>query len=256
MKRLFALAFAFLFLAAGCRAAPADRLTQVATIDALLAGAYDGYLPLAELARHGDLGLGTFHALDGEMILLDGRFYQVRADGRVYRPDLAGKTPFACVTDFAPDLSASLAGPLDQDSLAERIEELLPEANGFCAFTVAGRFRRVRTRSVPAQSKPYPPLAAVTEHQAVFDLEDVQGTLVGFRAPDFVRGLNVPGYHLHFLTADRTAGGHVLAFALESGWLELDVTHRWLTVYLPPGDPFGNLDLSPDRGRELQRVER
>ena len=66
-------------------------LFQASTIGALLDGAYDGDLTFAELAEHGDLGLGTLNGLDGEMIALDGRFYRADVDGRV-QPVAAPRT--------------------------------------------------------------------------------------------------------------------------------------------------------------------
>ena len=62
-------------------------LFQASTIAALLEGAYDGDLSFAELAEHGDLGLGTLNGLDGEMIALDGRFYRADVDGSVTEVD-------------------------------------------------------------------------------------------------------------------------------------------------------------------------
>lgn len=243
---------------AGCRTAPPGGITQVATIDALLGGVYDGHMSLETLRTHGDFGIGTFEALDGEMILLDGAFYQVRADGRVYRPALSERTPFACVTTFTPDNSETIEAPLDLAGLEARIDALVPQPNRFCAFRVHGEFSHMRTRSVPAQQKPYPPLATVTQTQPVFDLTNVCGTLVGFRAPPFVKGVNVPGYHLHFLSDDRQSGGHVLGFDMMSGGtLQADTVHEWLHLFLPADSAaFGGADLAQDRTADLQAVEK
>ena len=46
---------------------------QAATLDALFGGHFDGDLTFAEVAEHGDLGIGTLNGLDGEMLALDGR---------------------------------------------------------------------------------------------------------------------------------------------------------------------------------------
>jgi acetolactate decarboxylase len=70
-------------------------LFQASTIGALLDGAYDGDVTFAELAEHGDLGLGTLNALDGEMIALDGRFYRADASGTIREVDPGERTPFA-----------------------------------------------------------------------------------------------------------------------------------------------------------------
>jgi acetolactate decarboxylase len=73
-------------------------LFQTSTIDALLEGKYDGDVSFAQLEERGDFGLGTLNALDGEMIALEGNFYQVKADGRAYEIDKRTRTPFAVVT--------------------------------------------------------------------------------------------------------------------------------------------------------------
>lgn len=244
-------------LIAGCQTPPDNGITQIATIDSLLVGVYDGHVSLHQLRTYGDFGIGTFEGLDGEMLLLDGRFYQVRSDGKVYRPALSVKTPFACVTSFVPDCRDALQGPLDLDGLEAKIDKLVPQPNQFCAFIVRGDFTHVKTRSVPAQKKPYPPLAEVTKTQPVFEIPKVRGTLIGFRSPALVKGVNVPGYHLHFLADDLSSGGHVLAFELAQGTLEADTLHDWLRIYLPTASKaFGSADLSQDRSTELRSVEK
>jgi acetolactate decarboxylase len=237
--------------------ARANGITQVATIDALLAGVYQGHATLDWLRQHGDFGIGTFEALDGEMVLVDGRFHQVRADGKVYEPPGDMRTPFASVTFFTPDHEESLAGGSDLAALEARLDALVPAANRICAFLVRGRFSHVTVRSVPRQAEPYPPLAEVTKTQPTFTLASVTGRLVGFRLPGFVKGVNVPGHHVHFLADDLSSGGHVLELTVEGGTLQIDSSHEFLDIRLPPpGSPFDGVDLAVDRSRELQQVEK
>jgi acetolactate decarboxylase len=256
MKTLLSLSLLGLALLAGCVAPPRDTLFQTSTIDALLAGVYDGDLPCRELLDHGDFGIGTFDRLDGEMIVLGGVVHQVRADGRVYAPDLATTTPFAAVCRFRPERVSAWDSPADFAEAGRRIDAAAPNSNAFCAIRITGRFRTMKTRSVPAQGKPYRPLKEVTATQPQFAMEDVEGTVVGFRCPPFVTGINVPGYHLHFLSADRTRGGHILAFELERGTCELDVLDS-LFLRLPAASTgFAGTDLSRNRSGELKAVER
>ena len=238
----------------GC--ATPNGITQVATIDALLAGVYDGHMSLEALRGYGDFGIGTFEGLDGEMILLGGTFYKVRADGNVYRPALSESTPFACVTNFVPDFRETVKDPTDMKALEARINAIVPQSNRFCAFIVRGEFRHVRARSVPSQKKPYPPLTEVTKTQPVFTLSEVRGAIVGFRSPDFVKGVNVPGYHMHFLADDLSGGGHLLDFEMTGGILVADTVHEWLNIYLPGSESFGVADLTKDRTSDLQAVEK
>ena len=178
-------------------------LFQASTIGALLDGAYDGDVTIAELAEHGDLGLGTLNALDGEMIVLDGRFYRADIDGLVEELDPNARTPFAALVWFEPSLERVLDRPLSHDRLLAELDTVAADDEASCALRIEGEFERVRARSVPRELPPYRPLAEVVADQHVFELTEVEGTLVGFRFPQYADGIEVGGYHLHFLTADR-----------------------------------------------------
>lgn len=209
-------------------------LFQSSTIAALLDGAYDGDVTFAELAEHGDLGLGTLDALDGEMIALDGRFFRADVDGFVGEVAPEARTPFAVVIPFEEVAGFELRSPLSREELLAEVDRLLPDDAGACALRIDGSFDSVRARSVPRQSRPYGPLAEAIAGQRVFDLADVRGTIVGFRFPDHAGGIEVSGYHLHFIDAARRRGGHVLDFRAAAGRVALDPSND-LRVELPPG---------------------
>ena len=233
---------------------PHHTLFQTSTIDALLEGKYDGDVSFAELEDRGDLGLGTLDALDGEMIALEGSFYQVKADGRAYTIDKRTRTPFAVVTFFEPNLSRTLAAPMDFEAFRAYLDRLVSREASCYAIRLDGQFDYVKTRSVPRQRKPYPPLAEVVEHQPTFELHDVPGSLVGFRFPHYAQGLNVAGYHFHFITADRSAGGHVLEFQLTGG--ELHIDHEAdLRLELPSGVGLPVPDSTAAKEEALDRIE-
>jgi len=239
-------------LAGGCAAKPA--VTQVNTIDSLLAGVYDGTMTLKELKTYGDFGIGTFDRLDGEMVLLDGVVYQVCADGKVYRPGDDVTTPFAAVTVFAPQHQKPLT-KLDFRQFCDRFDLLDSNRNSVAAIKITGEFAMVKVRSVPAQDKPYRPLAEVTKTQPEFTLVHVKGSVVGYRLPPFVKGINVPGYHLHFIGDNRMAGGHILNFELSAGTVEWQECSAF-TILLPSGDSaFAAADLTLDRANELHEAE-
>jgi acetolactate decarboxylase len=234
---------------------PHHALFQTSTIDALLEGRYDGDVSFAELEEHGDFGLGTLEALDGEMVALDGSFYQVKADGRAYAIDGGTRTPFAVVTFFEPGLSQRLTGPMDLATFCTHLDLLVGGEASCYAVRVDGRFEYVKTRSVPRQRRPYPPLAKVVEHQPTFELRDVSGSLVGFSFPRYAQGLNVAGYHFHFITAERRAGGHVLEFQLARGDLLVD-SEANLRLELPPGVELPAPDPTVGKKEALDRIER
>ena len=63
-----------------------STLFQVSTTGALVQGVYNEAVTVGGLRTHGDFGLGTFEGLDGEMVVLDGKFYQAHADGSITAP--------------------------------------------------------------------------------------------------------------------------------------------------------------------------
>ncbi len=232
-------------------------LFQASTIGALLDGAFDGDLSFAELAEHGDLGLGTLNHLDGEMIALDGEFFRADVDGDVRRVAAEELTPFAVVTRFEPTVDVRLDGDeeIDHESLLQRLDALVPEGASSCAVRLDGRFELVRARSVPAQEPPYRPLVEVVADQHVFELRQVEGTMLGFRFPTYVEGIEVAGYHLHFISADRARGGHVLGSRSRGLRARLDPSDD-LHVELPPRIDLADPDLAAATHAAVDAVER
>ncbi|MBI5520185.1 MAG: acetolactate decarboxylase [Desulfovibrio sp.] len=265
MRHVFRLLLALLLalsvsaaLAEGGRAgrAPEPALTQVGVIDALLAGGYEGAMPVGQLKRLGDIGLGTFDALDGELVLLDGVVYQVPASGQVARPADSLTTPFAQAARMASPLAVALAPGLDLKAVEAALDARLGDANVFAAARIDARFAALIARSVPRQAPPYRPLAEVAKEQSLFPFTEAEGTLIGLRGPAFAKGFGVPGWHWHFLTRDRQRGGHVLSFTLSAGGAasaRLQPLRR-LELILPQ-QGLSAFDLARDRSRELHAVE-
>ncbi len=229
-------------------------LFQASTIGALLDGAFEGDLSFAELGEHGDLGLGTLNRLDGEMIALDGEFFRADVDGRVEPVPPEAQTPFAVVTRFEPTVDELIEGPLGHAELLAQLDRLAPAGAVTCAIRLDGRFELVRARSVPAQSPPYRPLAEVVADQHVFELAGVEGTMLGFRFPAYVEGIEVAGYHLHFLTEDRSRGGHVLDSRAAGLRARLDPSDD-LHVELPPQVDLGDPDLAAATHAAIRKAE-
>jgi acetolactate decarboxylase len=232
-----------------------ETVYQVSTIDALLAGVYEGSSTIAEVKTHGDLGLGTLDALDGEMIVVDGTVYQVKDDGSVFIVPDTMTTPFVVVTWFSPDITGEIAGPMNLTGLEEELDGMFHSQNLFYAIRIDGSFSSVTARSVPAQQKPYPPLVEVVKNQSVFEYTGMQGTIVGFWSPAYVGGINVPGYHLHVISDDRTRGGHLLDCSIEHAVVQIDTTPNFF-LNLPPEGDFHIADLGTERGDEVEQVER
>ncbi|MEW6532050.1 MAG: acetolactate decarboxylase [Thermodesulfobacteriota bacterium] len=214
----------------------ADRsIFQVSTWHALKQGMYDGETTYGELKKHGDFGIGTLNGLDGEMVALNHEFFQIKADGRVHPITDDKKTPFAVVTFFKPDKKFSLPAVNDMRELAEALDRMLTPSGKPCAIRIDGEFTHVKVRSVPRQERPYPGIDDALKHQTFFELKNVRGTLVGFRFPGYFDGVNVPGFHFHFITADKQAGGHVLDCSTAEANVEVAVISNLSVRFLEDG---------------------
>jgi acetolactate decarboxylase len=206
---------------------------QVSTITALKQGTYDGDITIGELKKHGDFGLGIFNHIDGEMIAVDGQFYQAKADGKVYKVQDAAKTPFADVCFFRQERRIVLLKLENLKKIKKVLDKIIPSIKGIHAIRIRGLFPFVKVRSVRAQQKPYPGLAEVIKQQIIFELHNVRGTLVGFRFPRSMAGINEIGYHFHFITDDKQAGGHVLDCAVNNPNVESAPFPNFLMTFSP-----------------------
>lgn len=206
-------------LSSGCQvnaeeAVKTDALYQVSLINALMQGDYDGTVSVGDLLMVGDTGIGTFDGLDGEMIMLDGVVYKAKADGSVdIQPD-PETVPFAAVTFMDDDIAQQdIAGLSSIDAIKSYLDSLVSKETGdfnrFYFAVIEGNFNSVHVRSVPEQTKPYKPLSEIAQTQPEYIYESLEGTIVALRCPGFVEEINVPGWHLHFISKDRSKGGHV-----------------------------------------------
>lgn len=252
--RMIALLVAAFFCFSHGAAQAGQGLYQYSTIDALLAGIYDGDLTVAQLKARGGFGIGTLNGIDGELIVLDGKAYQAAAGGAVTTPADDALVPFATVASFDADQQSELADIRTLDQLNRVVGAMLPTGNRFSAIRIDGVFGSVKTRAIARQSPPYKPLAEVVKEQVITSFNG-RGTLVGLFSPAYVKGVNVPGFHWHFVTDDRQGGGHVLDCNLDTATVRLDVLHAF-TVELPADPAFDRIDLSSDKGKELHAVEK
>jgi acetolactate decarboxylase len=223
MRRILTVLFAVLLVAASSQASHSEPtvIYQISTLKALKQGVYDGRSTFYEIKEHGDLGMGTLNGLDGEMIALDGEFFQIKADGKAYPIPDAAETPFAMVTFFKPTIKQPIHGLNSLIELEKSLDSVPHPGEKFGVIRIDGNFKYLKVRSVARQEKPYPGLEEALKNQTVFELNGVRGTLIGFCFPSYIGGVNVAGYHFHFITHDRKAGGHVLECSLDKAEVQL-----------------------------------
>jgi acetolactate decarboxylase len=242
MPRSYILAVAAVLVLAGTGAAlllsanpgdePDDTLYQIRAFDDLLIGNYGAADSVGSMLEHGDTGIGGFAALDGEMIIVDGECYRATVDGKVTRANATDMVGFAQLTSFSSDGSVPLDGSMNMSVALTKILGGLPTDRAFYVVTVHGTFDSLTLRSVPGQQEPYPPLSDVVANQTVFHYTSVQGTLVGIWSPNYTATVSCAGWHFHFISDDRTKGGHCLDLQLSDMTAQWDQTLRYETVMI------------------------
>lgn len=233
---------------------------QTGLMNALLDGLYDGDCTIAHLLTRGDFGVGTFNALDGEMLILDGVCYRLSSDGTVQTAPQQEHTPFAVATHFEAHLTIDLDRPHTRAEIAHLLDVSTPSDNYLYAFRLTGDFEFVRTRTVAKQSKPYRRLVDVTKGEPVQvfrgspdDASGIDGDIVGFLTPVYQQGIGIAGDHAHFISADKMRGGHVLDYTLTSGLLEVCIGTD-LHLELPGTRAFQDADLDDDPATQEAEV--
>src|SRR2546423_10300746 len=228
-----------------------STLYQISTSSALVEGVYSGSVCSSVLLEHGDFGLGTFEGLDGEMVILDSQIYQV-ADRVRHRTDdflvpFASITHFRARSSFEIDNVACLKG-IDLACDQQRISD-----NLFYALRLDGIFETIHARAVhtvPQNTR----LLDAAKTQSEFDFENIEGTLVGFWSPRYSSSFSVPGYHLHFISKDRTKGVHLLDCSARKLKVRVQVLSEY-DIRLPESGPFLTTNLSKDPASDLAKTE-
>ena len=234
-----------------------DSMYQVSLMQAFMHGEYNGVITVGDLKKHGDIGLGTFEGVNGEMIILDGVVYQADANGNINVMPDNETIPFATITKFDEDAKITNITAKNFDDLTGQLDGEIEKygINNMYVIKIKGNFSNITVRSVEKQEKPYKEFTDVAAvDQKVFNHTDQTGTLVAVYFPEYMNELNMHGWHLHFLSDDKTVGGHVLGFSNFSGSGQIDEIHEF-SMILPTDDSFVNMNFTEDMTNKISSVE-
>ena len=235
-----------------------NQMYQISTLQALMLGYSRGVVTVRELLRHGEIGLGTFQDVNGEMIALDGKVYKADNAGRVTEADRMTGVPFAAVAfmDEAEEFE------LEEGSCIEDLKKQLNVIvdadfglNSMYVLRMEGHFSRIKARSEEGQRSHHVELAEILKkNQKDFMFEDISGVLVALYFPDYMDGINAAGWHFHFVSDDRTKGGHV--YELEFDRLKAQRTRlNNIEIQLPKDKAFDTYPLKSVSTEAVKAVE-
>jgi acetolactate decarboxylase len=201
---------------------------------------YDGTLTAKALKTKGDIALGSYSALDGELVMADGVPYKITEDGVVSEADDEELIVYVDAAFFNPAQSFTIDSVVTHESLRTAINNQLPTKNVFYAFKIRGDFSYVKCGGLHKQERPYETgLDVLIPNRPVFERENLSGTIIGFYCPEFIGNINVANYHFHFISDDKKFGGHLMEFHGKNLKVEIDPLHKY-KFELPQTEDFLN----------------
>ncbi|KAK3050024.1 hypothetical protein LTR09_008679 [Extremus antarcticus] len=222
-----------------------NHIYQYSLLNALMDGVSETGISVSKLLSKGNQGLGTFSRMNGELLSLDGKVYQLQAEGNIREADETDQIPFAVSTQLVSQQTREIR-MTDKDDIDNALNNFNDHAaNLFMTYRINGRFEYLKCRTVRGQEYKGQPLSELGKKQSVETYENVEGTIIGFRTPKNWQGFGVAGEHLHFITHDRTAGGHVLELTAEKVEMQMAVASN-VHVELPTSDDFNAAKLVTD----------
>jgi acetolactate decarboxylase len=233
-------------------------LYQFSTFSALSNGLYESSISLEKIKDFGDFGIGTYNSLDGELILYNGKFLRAKADSinhkQVEEVRIYEKTPFIELVQFKSDTAFTINKQLDLNLLDSIISAFVPTKNIMYAVRVEAKFNKLKCRSVSKQVKPYKKLVEAVKDQKIWKFESLNAVLIGFYMPDYMKDINVPGYHWHAISTDERFGGHLLDFECSEAKVEICFVHNF-KLQLPSNTDFNNSTLKCSK-QETDYIEK
>jgi len=226
IKPILRLTLYIIVLALSCRSYAVmqkdNTLFQVGNASALFSGAIVGDMTIEQLKEHGNFGLGTFNDINGEMIALNGNFYQIGENGKTIIVDPNWKTPYAEIMNFTPNSLIQLNEVHNYKFLRDIIYPKIKNKNVPYAVYVTGHFAYLKLRSRSPRSA----LSTKNIIEKIYTIQNVSGSLVGYWFPEYLMNLTVPGFHLHFISDDKKRSGHVLDLKIETAQFALQIIDK------------------------------
>lgn len=221
-----------------------NQLYQFSVVNALMAGYAEGGLPVSKFLEKGNIGLGTFDGLQGELVILDRIAYRLTSEGSVTSVSSNEKLPYALVANFVSqkDWKSSV---LDRKSLETYLRKRAK--NHFLIFKIEAHFDTMSCRTVSGQRYKGESLTKLSKDASKKTFTNMKGSIVGIFTPHVWEGISVAGQHMHFIDENRLAGGHILDFQAKDAIIQ-EATSSNIQVELPKtGSAFDEVDLDADR---------
>ncbi len=234
------------------------KMFQVSTLQALSLGYTRAVIPVSEFLSHGNTGLGTFEGVNGEMIVIDGQCYQADKHGKVCLADPSAGVSFAVIAECGDDKKVQLDSCASIEDLKEQLDHVVDDAfelNSMHVVRINGLFEKISARSESGSMTHHVELKDILAgRQLDFVFTHTAGSLIALRFPDYMDGINATGWHFHYISGDRTQGGHVFDLSFEKAEAFIETVSQ-IELLMPTGPMFDTYDLKSASQEDIHSVE-
>lgn len=228
------------------------KLFQASLYSSFLEGNYVFTIPAKYLKNSSNFGLGASIGLSNEMILLDGTIYLASAyNTHVLEEDKLSLGICYAKTCQFNDKTSHVYEITDCPSYEEFIKKSVQEQRNissplyrgdkyFYAVKIEGEFNSITIRTFRKLKRPFRSFEEVCEESAVKkDYTSINGTLVGFYSPSNFNQISDEGFHFHFISENKSIGGHVLDFSIKQAKMKANIIDKF-EVKLPSASIYAN----------------
>ena len=235
----------------------ATELYQYGTVTSLMKGIFHGTETIDNIKKHGNIGLGCGTGL-GELIIVDGKFYLADETGSINILKNQSMAAYASVVNFIPHRKFKIKDINDLSKLEQKLDKNITSNNIFHVFKISGFFNRIDGKSEKIATPPYEPLDKwLQKYHRSFISENCNAILTIIKSPLFTKGIGVPGYHTHYITADKKTGGHVFNVDIQNAEVELMSVYK-MNLELPQNQEYldTNLEYTDKNHAFLEKIEK
>lgn len=218
-------------------------LYQSTPLAYLQAGNYNTSITVEQFKSIGNFGIGIFDGFDGEAVMLNGVVYQINSSGRMSIPPDTTKLLFGSCMLFDVEKRFTMRNVPSYADFQKSLQGYFSTNQHIRAIQVEGTFNSIHVSCTEKQTPPYRPFSEASRYAKEYTWKDVRGTLVGFWTPPTVpEAVMTTGFHLQFVSEDKTIGGHVIDFQADKLTILFKQIMRLTVNYSPTASSHFDTD--------------
>ncbi|ASK79844.1 hypothetical protein CF386_12460 [Paraphotobacterium marinum] len=196
-------------------------LNQWSTVSSLVDGQLGVSVSSQKVISRNNFGIGYGIGLQ-PVLLIHKKMFVADQDG--YVTPFRGPLTFMNSTNFnQPDFVFNVRN-INSKQLQKMISSKINNPKLIYAIKINGKFRVIRGSSQSRSDLPFIPASSwMKQAQHEFKVKHSRSLVLGFRLPESMRGINIPGYSFQFIDQEQIRGGQIKSFFIKKAKVKVQV---------------------------------